>query len=105
MKKVLTLILIRKGDKILLGRKKRGFGMGKWNGFGGKVQPGESIEDATKRELFEEADISVNTMQKIGVLEFAWKGKEDDILQVHSFTSSDFSGEPAETEEMKPEWF
>ena len=26
---------------------------GKWNGFGGKLEPGETIEDAAARELTE----------------------------------------------------
>ena len=30
------------GD-ILLGRKKRGFGVTKWNGFGGKIETGETF--------------------------------------------------------------
>ncbi len=34
---------------MLLGLKKRGFGAGKWNGFGGKVNPGEDIVDAALR--------------------------------------------------------
>lgn len=34
---------------VLLGMKKRGFGAGKWNGFGGKVQPGETIEEAARQ--------------------------------------------------------
>ena len=38
-----------KENKILLGMKKRGFGVGRWNGFAGKLKDGESIEDATKR--------------------------------------------------------
>ena len=42
-RKVLTLAFIRDGDRLLLGMKKRGFGAGKWNGFGGKVDPGETI--------------------------------------------------------------
>ena len=42
-KKVLTLVYIRDDEKVLLGMKKRGFGQGKWNGFGGKVQKKESI--------------------------------------------------------------
>ena len=42
-KKVLTLVYIRDDEKVLLGMKKRGFGQGKWNGFGGKVQQNESI--------------------------------------------------------------
>ena len=35
--KLLTLVFLREGSKVLLGMKKRGFGVGKWNGFGGKV--------------------------------------------------------------------
>ncbi len=49
-KKVLTLVYILKDDQILLGMKKRGFGVGKWNGFGGKVKLGEeSILDGAIR--------------------------------------------------------
>jgi hypothetical protein len=33
--------LIHKEGKLLLGMKKRGFGMNKYNGFGGKVEKGE----------------------------------------------------------------
>ena len=36
--KHLTLVFLRDGSKVLLGMKKRGFGAGKWNGFGGKVR-------------------------------------------------------------------
>jgi len=47
--KVLTLAFVRRPGEILLGYKKRGFGAGKWNGFGGKVEIGETIEDAASR--------------------------------------------------------
>jgi ADP-ribose pyrophosphatase YjhB (NUDIX family) len=46
-----TLCLLIEGDKILLAMKKRGFGVGKWNGLGGKVALGEKIIDAAIREL------------------------------------------------------
>ena len=35
-------------EKILPGFKKRGFGNGWWNGFGGKVYQGETIEDGAR---------------------------------------------------------
>jgi 8-oxo-dGTP pyrophosphatase MutT (NUDIX family) len=35
--------------EILLGFKKRGFGVDKWDGFGGKIEDGESNETAAKR--------------------------------------------------------
>ena len=47
--KLYTLAFVLDAGRILLGMKKRGFGAGRWNGFGGKVDPGESIEAAAKR--------------------------------------------------------
>ena len=47
--KLYTLAFVLDSRRILLGMKKRGFGAGRWNGFGGKVDPGESIEGAAKR--------------------------------------------------------
>ena len=44
--KLLTLLFILKPGKVLLGYKKRGFGAERWNGLGGKVQQGETIEEA-----------------------------------------------------------
>ncbi len=44
-----TLVLVIEGNKILLGLKKRGFGVGWWNGFGGKINHDETIEEAAKR--------------------------------------------------------
>ncbi len=104
MKKQLTLCIIHQHPKVLLGMKKRGFGTGRWNGFGGKVAEGETIEDAAKRELKEEAGINVQDLNKVGIIEFEFQGNPE-ILEVHIFRSEHFSGEPTESEEMKPEWF
>lgn len=104
MKKVLTLCLVQKEDKILLGMKKRGFGQGRWNGFGGKVTNGESIEEATKRELAEEAGIIAKDIKKRGVLNFHFEN-DPEVLEVHIFSSNDFNGQPQENEEMSPRWF
>ncbi|CAO3654247.1 unnamed protein product [Mucor hiemalis] len=72
--KQLTLVLVidEKEEKMLLGMKKRGFGAGKFNGFGGKVEPGESIEEGARRELLEEAEIEAVDMTKIGINLFAF---------------------------------
>ena len=47
--KLLTLVMIIKNDQLLLGMKKRGFGANRWNGFGGKVEIGETILEAATR--------------------------------------------------------
>ncbi len=103
-KKLLTLTIIHRHPRILLGMKKRGFGAGKWNGFGGKVAPEETVEDAAKREIKEEVGIEVEHISKVGIIDFEFKDNPE-ILQVHIFKSDNFSGEPTESEEMKPQWF
>lgn len=99
-----TLIMVQQGNRILLGMKKRDFGMGRWNGFGGKLCPGETIEAAAHREIKEEAGIEVTNLEQVGRIDFNFKGKEGTI-QVNIFRSTEFSGEPAESEEMRPQWF
>jgi 8-oxo-dGTP diphosphatase / 2-hydroxy-dATP diphosphatase len=104
MAKQLTLCIIHNGDKVLLGMKKRGFGAGRWNGFGGKVDPGETVEEAARREVKEEAGITVNDLTKLGVIDFEFQGKPG-ILEVNIFKSTGFPGETTESDEMKPQWF
>ena len=105
-----TLLLIVDGDKILLGMKKRGFGQGKWNGFGGKLNDGETIEEAVVREMEEEAGIIVEKekLEKVAELNFTFpfvpKEKAFDQL-VHVFVARVWKGEPKESEEMLPKWF
>ncbi|XP_002733265.1 oxidized purine nucleoside triphosphate hydrolase-like [Saccoglossus kowalevskii] len=103
-KKVLTLVFIQQQTKILLGLKKRGFGRGKWNGFGGKVEPGESIKQAAHRELNEECSITSENLERIGLIDFEF---EDDpqVLEVHVYKSNSYKGQVIESEEMQPQWF
>lgn len=105
MKKILfTLCLVKKNNQLLLGYKKQGLGTGRWNGFGGKVEPAEEIEAAARRELFEEAGIRAGKLKRQGILNFEFED-EPKLLEVHVFSAEDFSGEPTESAEMKPRWF
>lgn len=102
--KVFTLVIIQRGNDVLLGMKKQGFGTGRWNGFGGKVELNESIEDAARREVTEEAGVLITDLEKRGVITFTFE-HNDDELEVHIFRSTDFTGEPTESDEMRPQWF
>lgn len=104
MKLVLTLCLITQDNKILLGLKKRGFGAGKWNGFGGKVEAGETIQASLLREVKEESGLEIIDLAKVGLLNFEYHNKAE-IFEVHVFKATKFSGEIQESEEMKPAWF
>lgn len=102
----LTLAFVKQDGKILLGLKKRGFGMGKWNGFGGKLEAGESPLDAALRELQEEAGIIARELTKIGELVFTFDpAHETRTLFVHVFQASLFDGTVQESDEMRPQWF
>jgi 8-oxo-dGTP diphosphatase / 2-hydroxy-dATP diphosphatase len=102
--KLLTLCLLREGDKLLLGMKKRGFGEGWYNGFGGKLQDNESLEQAAIREMYEESGIQAKTIEKKGVLHFDFVDNSE-RLEVHVFQILEYLGKPVESEEMKPKWF
>ena len=104
MTQLLTLCMVCKDDQVLLGYKKRGFGAGRWNGFGGKLIEGETLEAAAKRELYEEVGIIPEEMPKLGIISFSFDG-DSKKLEVHIFRIDAFSGEPTESEEMDPKWF
>jgi 8-oxo-dGTP diphosphatase len=103
-----TLVLPIREERVLLGLKKRGFGVGKVNGFGGKLNEGESILEAAVRELFEEVGITTNvdSLNKVAELSFRFPHKEggDWDQLVHVFFIEEWGGEPKETEEMAFEW-
>ena len=69
--KLSTLCFLLRDGQILLAMKKRGFGEGKWNGAGGKVNAGETVEHAAVRELREEVGVLADEkdLEPMGILE------------------------------------
>lgn len=104
MKQITTLAIVHKDGKVLLGMKKARFGAGRFNGFGGKVEQGESILQAAKRELVEECGIAAKDLEEIGVITFDYQHKGD-VIVMHIFKVRSYDNELLETEEMKPQWF
>lgn len=101
-----TLLLLKRNDEILLAMKKRGFGIGKYNGIGGKIEKGETAEAAMIREAQEEILVTPTKYDKVGVVEFIefYKGKKQNVA-FHLFIATKWNGEPQESEEMNPKWF
>lgn len=100
-----TLCFCMKDQEILLGLKKRAFGVLKPNGFGGKVEEGESIRAATIRELEQESCLVAREedLQQVALIHFYFAGKPQ--FECHVFTLNTWEGDPAETEEMIPRWY
>ncbi|MDQ3098788.1 MAG: NUDIX domain-containing protein [bacterium] len=104
--KVSTLCFLTKNDELLLAMKKRGFGEGKWNGVGGKVNFNESIIQAAIRETEEEIHITPTILDHRATITFYYINEQNtESWEVHVFFCSKWEGEPSESEEMKPQWF
>ncbi len=108
--KNVTLIFAinKKENKILLIYKKRGFGKGKYNGVGGKVEEHESIKKAALREFEEEVSLKAKSLDKKAVLFFKNFNVEKEVYEsmlCHVFFTYDYYDHEKESEEAKPEWF
>lgn len=99
-----TVLLLQRDGEVLLAMKKRGFGAGKWNGVGGKPNPGEEISETAVRETKEEIGVTPLDLEKVAVFKYYFP-HDDFGMQVWVFTTNIWEGEPSESEEMKPQWF
>lgn len=106
MRKTTLIYLLNDNWQILLSMKKRGFGVGKWNGSWWKLENWETVEQAAVRELSEENWIILQTsdLNFKWVLHFTFEWKEDWNQSVYVFFAK-FNWEWVETEEMKPQWW
>ncbi|KAJ2466859.1 hypothetical protein GGI02_002495 [Coemansia sp. RSA 2322] len=91
------------GRQVLLGLKKRGMGVGLWCGFGGKPEPGETIDECARRELEEECGLRAVDMQHVGVVLMSDSSTES--MELFVYTAKALLGDITESDEMSPKWF
>lgn len=93
--------------QVLLGRKKRGLGVGNIVGLGGKLEQGESALDAAVREIEEESGLVVqaSALRPLGVLTYLFPHREAWSQESSVFVCSEWTGTPRESDELNPEWF
>jgi 8-oxo-dGTP diphosphatase len=91
---------------VLLGLKKRGFGLGKLVGLGGKVEPDEDPAAAAARELLEEAGLLADPqgLEAMARLTFLFPTRPDWDHHMHVFLVRAWRGEPLEGNEIQPQW-
>ncbi|ROS48497.1 8-oxo-dGTP diphosphatase [Frigoribacterium sp. PhB24] len=93
--------------EVLLGRKKRGLGTGRWVGLGGKLEPGERVEEAAVREVAEESGVEVaaSDLDRRGDLLYLFPHRESWSQRSTVFVGTRWQGEPVESDELAPRWF
>ena len=96
--------LERDGAWLMLHRvkKKQDMNEGKWIGVGGHVEEGETPEEATRREIFEETGLTAGKLEYRGILYFYNDLWEDEVI--HVYTSTDFTGMLRECDEGELAW-
>ena len=100
-----TLCYIKhEGHTLMVYRNKKPNDMhaGKWNGLGGKFEPGESPEECVIREVREESGLKIRNPKLHGLLMFPdFKGAD---WYVFVFTAHEFSGKLIDSPEGRLEW-
>lgn len=102
-----TLVLLfNDNNQILLGKKKYWLGKGYWNGFGGKIEKGETIKQAAIRELQEESWVVLleKDLKLQAVLRFNWIANPDQNYDGIVYTARYNWNDCIETDEMIPQW-
>jgi len=100
-----TLCYIKHNDHTLMvyrNKKPNDMHAGKWNGLGGKFEPGETPEECVRREVWEESGLQIHNPRLHGLLIFPnFRGAD---WYVFVFTAREFEGELIDSPEGNLEW-
>lgn len=84
-------------------KKKADIHEGKWNGLGGKMEPGETPEECVRREVLEECGLRIRDPELRGILTFPkFDGANDWI--VFLFEARKFAGRLSDCDEGELRW-
>jgi len=92
-------VIVKKGNKVLIGKRKNILGHGKWAFPGGHLEFRESFEDCVRREVMEETGIKIKNI-KFQTLTNDIRPKEK-TQYVTLFFTSDYDG--GKVRNMEPE--
>jgi 8-oxo-dGTP diphosphatase len=104
--KLATLCYPRRDGKTLMVhriKKRNDMHQGKWNGLGGKLEPGESPEECARREILEESGLYAGSLQLKGILTFPGFANDEDWY-AFVFVATDLRGELIDSPEGDLAW-
>ena len=104
--KLATLCYIRHRDRTLMVhrvKKENDIHAGKWNGLGGKFEPGESPEDCARREILEESGLVARSLRLKGLLTFPEFAQGEDWY-AFVFVVDEYEGELIDSPEGNLAW-
>ena len=100
-----TLCYIEKDNRYLMlyrNKLKDDPNKGKWLGIGGKLEQGETPDDAAVREVYEETGLRLNSYNYRGIVNFISDIYPDEAM--HLYYSSDFEGIVKDCDEGELRW-
>lgn len=93
--------IIRRGDKVFATARGYGDYKGQWEFPGGKIENGESPEEALRREIREELDTDILVGEKIATVEYDYPAFH---LSMDCFLCGILRGEPVLKEAEAARW-
>lgn len=104
--KLATLCYVQQNNTTLMIhriKKENDIHAGKWNGLGGKFQPGETPEECVIREVFEESGLRIQLPELRGILTFPNFARDEDWY-AFVFVAAKFEGELIDSPEGDLKW-
>ena len=100
--RVVAAVLCDERGRVLLAQRPAGKHMaGYWEFPGGKIAPGESSEQALRRELAEELGVSLHRCHPLLQLRHDYA---DRVVELEVFAVDDYGGQPAALEDQALKW-
>jgi len=93
-------VLVKRGDRVLLVRRRFDPGRGKWSIPGGLVELGETVRDAALREVYEETGLNVKLDRLLSVVDYIERSR-DGRVRFH-YVLVDFLAYVEGSEKVKP---
>lgn len=100
-------VIVKKDNKVLLGKRKNAHGEGTWCFPGGHLEFNEEIEDCAKRETLEESGVEIKNIKFAELTNDIFEKEEKHYITIYMLCEH-HSGEPQIMEPKKCdgwEWF